>query len=132
MTNQRYFQRIQTIAAWLGALGVITGAFGAHYLKSRLEDHSLETIKTGVLYLFVHVMAALVVSVIGRQQESSPWLRRAALAFIAGIFMFSGSLFIIATAPLTGFPVAFIGPVTPLGGLSFILGWIFLAVGSTR
>ena len=105
--NDSFFNRLQSLAGIMGAIGVIFGAFGAHFLKSRLDVGDLDTIKTGVLYLFIHTLATL-------------------FAFVFGSIMFSGSLFIIGTASLTGFPVSTIGFITPLGGLSFILGWIFL------
>lgn len=110
----------------MGAIGVIFGAFGAHFLKSRLDVGNIETIKTGVLYLFIHTLATLFVCVRAKQLPGSRQLRIAGLAFVIGMVMFSGSLFIIGTASLTGFPVSTIGFITPLGGLCFILGWIFL------
>lgn len=124
--NDSFFNRLQSIAATLGAVGVIFGAFGAHYLKSRLDVSQLETIKTGVLYLFIHTLATLFVCSRSKQYPDSRQLRIAGIAFVTGILMFSGSLFIIGTASLTGFPVSSIGFITPLGGLSFILGWLFL------
>jgi len=124
--NNSFFNRLQVIAAAIGAIGVIFGAFGAHYLKSRLPAGDLETIKTGVLYLFIHTLAALVVCALSRQDATSRLLKLAGIAFIIGVILFSGSLFIIATSSLTGFPASAIGIITPLGGLSFILGWIFL------
>lgn len=124
--NDSFFNRLQSIAGAIGAIGVIFGAFGAHFLKSRLDVSNLETIKTGVLYLFIHTLATLFVCVRSKQYPDSRQLRFAGLAFVIGILMFSGSLFIIGTASLTGFPVPTIGFITPLGGLFFILGWIFL------
>lgn len=130
--NNTFFNRLQAVAALLGAIGVIFGAFGAHFLKSRLAAGDLETIKTGVLYLFIHTMATLFVCSLSKQDTSSRWLRIAGIAFIAGIVMFSGSLFIIGTSSLTGFPASYIGIITPLGGLSFILAWIALLIHSGR
>lgn len=124
--NDSFFNRLQSIAATLGAVGVIFGAFGAHFLKSRLDVSNLETIKTGVLYLFIHTLATLFVCSRSKQYPDSRQLRISGIAFVTGILMFSGSLFIIGTASLTGFPVSSIGFITPLGGLSFILGWLFL------
>lgn len=124
--NDSFFNRLQSIAATLGAVGVIFGAFGAHFLKSRLDVSNLETIKTGVLYLFIHTLATLFVCSSSKQYPDSRQLRISGIAFVTGILMFSGSLFIIGTASLTGFPVSSIGFITPLGGLSFILGWLFL------
>lgn len=124
--NNTFFNRLQMASAILGAIGVMFGAFGAHFLKSRLPAGDLETIKTGVLYLFIHTIAALLVCALSRQDPSSRFLKLAGIAFVTGVILFSGSLFMIGTSSLTGFPTSFIGPVTPLGGLSFILGWLFL------
>ena len=124
--NDSFFNRLQSLAGIMGAIGVIFGAFGAHFLKSRLDAGDLDTIKTGVLYLFIHTLATLFVCLRSKQQSGSSQLRIAGIAFVFGSIMFSGSLFIIGTASLTGFPVSTIGFITPLGGLSFILGWIFL------
>ena len=124
--NDSFFNRLQSLAGIMGAIGVIFGAFGAHFLKSRLDAGDLDTIKTGVLYLFIHTLATFFVCLRSKQQPDSRQLRIAGLAFVFGSIMFSGSLFIIGTASLTGFPVSTIGFITPLGGLSFILGWIFL------
>ncbi|MBK9104859.1 MAG: DUF423 domain-containing protein [Saprospiraceae bacterium] len=123
--NNTFFNRIQTLAAGIGAIGVIFGAFGAHFLKSKLPVGDLETIKTGVLYLFIHTLATLLVCALS-QHSPNRVLKASSLAFIIGTVMFSGSLFVIGTASLTGFPVSMIGFITPLGGLAFILGWILL------
>jgi uncharacterized membrane protein YgdD (TMEM256/DUF423 family) len=126
--NDSFFNRLQSVAGIIGAIGVIFGAFGAHFLKSRLDAGNFETIKTGVLYLFIHTLATLYICGQSKQHPDSRNLRIAGLAFILGILMFSGSLFIIGTATLTAFPVSAIGFITPLGGLCFILGWVFLVV----
>jgi uncharacterized membrane protein YgdD (TMEM256/DUF423 family) len=129
--NSTFFQRLQALAAVCGVLGVVIGAFGAHFLKSRLDGTNLDTLKTGVLYLFIHSLAILVVCLMAQpQQIPNRWLKLSGIAFITGIIMFSGSLFIISTRSLTNFPASVIGFITPLGGLSFILGWLFLIVHS--
>ena len=121
-----FYKRLLTTAACLGALGVMFGAFGAHFLKSRLPNQDLDTIKTGVLYLFVHILVILWIYAVSRHHPDSRRLRSAGIAFTAGVIMFSGSLFVIGTSKLTGFPVSAIGFITPLGGLSFIIGWVLL------
>lgn len=121
-----FYKRLLTVAACLGALGVMFGAFGAHFLKSRLPNQDLETIKTAVLYLFVHTLVILWIYAVSRHHPDNRRLRASGIAFIAGVIMFSGSLFVIATSKLTGFPVSAIGFITPLGGLSFIVGWLLL------
>jgi uncharacterized membrane protein YgdD (TMEM256/DUF423 family) len=130
--NNAFFNRLQTVAALLGAVGVMLGAFGAHFLKSRLPAGDLETIKTGVLYLFIHTIATLLVCALSRQDSSPRFLKMSAIAFITGVILFSGSLFIIGTSSLTGLPTSFIGPVTPIGGLCFISGWVFLIFHTAR
>ena len=124
--NNPFYKRLLVVTSTLGAIGVIVGAFGAHFLKSRLPAGDLDTIKTGVLYLFIHVLATLFVISLSRQGPDSGWLRSAAISFIVGLGLFSGSLFVIGTQALTGFPASAIGIVTPLGGLCFIFGWVSL------
>jgi uncharacterized membrane protein YgdD (TMEM256/DUF423 family) len=130
--NKMFFNRLMAFASTLGAIGVMVGAFGAHFLKSRLPASDLETIKTGVFYLFIHVLAALFIFSFSQKDPSSRWLRVAGISFITGILLFSGSLFLLGTQSLTGWPVAAIGLATPLGGLCFIMGWAFLLFYAIR
>jgi uncharacterized membrane protein YgdD (TMEM256/DUF423 family) len=125
--HNAFFKRLQACAAVTGLVGVLFGAFGAHFLKERLQDNEMETLKTGVLYLFIHTLATLVICLLAYQQQlPAKWLKSAGMAFMTGILLFSGSVFMISTKNLTGFPASAIGFLTPLGGLSFIAGWIFL------
>ncbi|HLJ51579.1 MAG TPA: DUF423 domain-containing protein [Bryobacteraceae bacterium] len=96
-------------------LGVILGAFGAHALKSRLDPESLGIWEKAVFYHFVHALGLLVVSRIPKT-DGVGWL------LVAGIVLFSGSLYLLAT---TG--IRILGAVTPLGGLCFIAAWLLLA-----
>ena len=126
LMNDPFYNRILAIAALLGVAAVSIGAFGAHYLRSRLELHDLEILRTGVLYMFIHILATGLVAVIATGHVHSRLLKSAAVFFIVGILLFSGSLFILSTDSLTGIPSRFIGPVTPFGGLCFIAGWLML------
>ncbi|MCH9827822.1 MAG: DUF423 domain-containing protein [Gammaproteobacteria bacterium] len=117
---------ILTLAAALGALAVIVGAFGAHALRTRLEPELLAVWRTGVEYQFYHVFALLVVGLFAAQRPST-LLSVAACLFIAGIVVFSGSLYALA---LSGIRV--LGAVTPFGGLAMIAGWICLAFAAWR
>jgi len=130
--NNTFFKRLLAVTSGIGAVGVMAGAFGAHFLKTRLPVNDLETIKTGVLYLFVHVLATLVVIAIAKEGVGAKWLRITGITFITGIILFSGSLFLLATQSLTGLPAASIGFVTPLGGLCFIIGWLSLLMFSLK
>ena len=109
---------IQT-AAVLGALGVVLGAFGAHGLEARLTPNRLAVWTTAVAYHLLHVVALLVLALYERATGAN--IRGPAIGFTVGILLFSGSLYALA---LGGPPL--LGPVTPLGGLSFIVGWLAL------
>ncbi|MGE5170887.1 MAG: DUF423 domain-containing protein [Rudaea sp.] len=111
-------------AALLMALAVALGAFGAHALKARLTPDMLAVWQTGVTYHALHALALLVAGVLMLQIGGSAALNWAAYLFLAGIALFSGSLYLLAL----GAPRAF-GLVTPFGGVSFIAAWVALAVG---
>ncbi len=112
----------------LGATGVLAGAFGAHALRERLEPLLLHTWETAVLYQLVHAVALLFLAVgIGRGGAAEGWLARAGWSWVAGIVLFSGSLYALAL----GGP-RLLGPVTPLGGVAFVVGWLCLVVAWTR
>jgi len=111
------------IAAVFGFLGVAFGAFGAHALRDKLTPQLLETFETGVRYHMYHVFAIAVVALASTHLRAgllnlSGWL------FVAGIIIFSGSLYILS---LTGEKMW--GAVTPFGGLALLAGWITLAIG---
>ena len=109
------------IASIFGALAVALGAFGAHALESRLSADLLSTYEVGVRYHFYHALALLgIVAVISRWPEAGAavW---AGWLFVAGIVIFSGSLYILA---FTG--IRWMGAITPIGGVAFIAGWLCL------
>jgi uncharacterized membrane protein YgdD (TMEM256/DUF423 family) len=107
------------IASILGASAVVFGAFGAHALKARLEPASLTTWSTAVEYHLIHALALLALALFGSATGRS--IDLAASAFAAGILLFSGSLYWLAL----GGP-RWLGPITPLGGLCLIAGWLAL------
>lgn len=108
-----------------GFLSVATGAFGAHLLRDAIEPARLASWETASRYAAVHALLLVVLGVQGGML--SPWHRRAGWLFAVGIVLFSGSLWGLA---LTGWRV--LGPVTPLGGLSLMAGWLLLLVGALR
>lgn len=121
-------KQIIITAAIYGVLAVITGAFGAHALKSKLDATQLEVWHTAVQYQFYHVFAILFLSTLNPLNNN--WLEWSYYLFTFGIVLFSGSLYLLATRNLLGMSwIKFLGPITPLGGLFFILGWISLALG---
>jgi len=111
-----------------GAFGVVLGAFGAHLLAERLPAQQLSSFKTGVLYHFIHVIAALTVLNIVKD-EPSKMLKISALLFLSGIILFSGSLYLLSTRDILGLTnYKWLGPITPIGGILFIAGWINAAI----
>lgn len=116
------------VGACSGALSVILGAFAAHGLKSQLSPYLMGVFETGVHYQFIHTLAMLCCGVLlclPLSPAAQKYFYRAGICFIIGIFCFSGSLYALA---LTG--VKWLGPITPFGGLCFIIGWIMLAIAA--
>ena len=107
---------ILATAALLGAAAVVLGAFGAHALRDTLDERALATWHTAVDYQFWHVLALIGVAAIARDGVSGA-LRTSALAFIVGIVLFCGSLYVLALGAPRGF-----GAITPLGGVALLVG----------
>ena len=116
-------------AAFLGALAVALGAFGAHGLKKIVDADAVATFDTGVRYQFYHVFALLVVAIL-YERFPNKWLRYSGTCLLIGILLFSGSLYVLTALKATEtVGLRGVGVVTPIGGLVFILGWLFLLVG---
>ena len=111
-------------AAAAGTLAVVCGAFAAHVLASTLEARALETVDTAVRYHLAHAVALAATGVALLFAPDNRGFRFAAAAFCVGIVLFSGSLYGIALAG-----AGWLGPVTPIGGMAFIGGWIGMGVG---
>ena len=114
------------IGAVAGFLAVALGAFAAHGLENRLTPHYLEVFQTGVRYQMYHALALLAVA-FALERWSSAAIAAAGWCFIAGMVVFSGSLYVLS---LTG--VRWLGAITPLGGLAFLAGWLCLAWGALK
>ncbi|MGV3547709.1 MAG: DUF423 domain-containing protein [Pedobacter sp.] len=124
-------KRIILTAAFFGALAVVLGAFGAHGLKSIVEPNQLETWQKGVEYQFYHTFAILYLSTFARYKNKL--IALSFLFFSLGIVLFSGSLYLLAIKDAYELSFArYLGPVTPIGGLAFILGWICLFLAAFR
>lgn len=106
------------IGAIEGFLGVALGAFGAHGLRSRISPDMLAVFETGVRYQMYHTFALLIVAAAMGRVGDARLLIFAGWAFVAGVVLFSGSLYVLA---LTG--ITILGAVTPFGGLLFLVGW---------
>jgi uncharacterized membrane protein YgdD (TMEM256/DUF423 family) len=106
------------VAAALCFLAVALGAFGAHALKSTIESHGMIDVwNKAVLYHFIHAIALFVLALFGTSNRGAWWL------LFVGIFLFSGSLYVMA---LTN--IRWLGAITPLGGLCFLAGWAWLII----
>ena len=117
-----------TIAGTLGGISVILGAFASHALKEKLSDRALEIWETGTKYQMYHALALILVALLlSRLTTDSTALVIAGYAFIAGIILFSGSLYALS---LSG--IKLLGAITPLGGVAFIIGWACLAIAAWR
>lgn len=116
---------------FLGALacmlGVVLGAFGAHALRARLSPDMLAVYQTGVQYHVWHALGLLAIGLMIAHLPESPLLRAAGWALLFGIFVFSGSLYLLA---ITG--LKWLGAITPIGGAAFIVGWALAALAVLR
>lgn len=116
------------LGAILAGVGVALGTFGAHGLANRLTPEQLGTYETGVRYHLYHALALLAVAfAISQWPGQAKLLQAGGWSFIAGILLFSGSLYILT---LTG--MRWLGAITPLGGVAFVIGWLLLAVSVLR
>lgn len=109
------------------------GAFGAHGLKNILSRNNLEIFETAVRYQFYHVFALLATGIL-YAAFAGKFLKWAGSLFIAGIILFSGSLYFLCYVKHAGIPMTWLGAITPFGGAAFIAGWgcLFLAVFKNR
>jgi uncharacterized membrane protein YgdD (TMEM256/DUF423 family) len=117
---------VLSIAAFSAMLSVVLGAFAAHGLKSKLSENLLNTFQTGVQYQMYHSLALILLVILYRQMPQSLLIYSAGFMF-AGIILFSGSLYMLALTQIKWF-----GPVTPLGGACFIIGWVLLIAATLK
>lgn len=111
-------------AAAFGFLAVGLGAFAAHGLKNSLSESLLQAFRTGVEYQMYHALALLAIALLLRLQPSS-WLNASGWLFVTGTLLFSGSLYALALSGIRWF-----GPITPVGGVCFLLGWACLFIAA--
>lgn len=117
---------ILALGAFYGMTGVMLGAFGAHGLKGRLSEHLLNAFQTAVQYQLWHALALVLLVLLYRQQPLA-LIKWSAISISLGVLLFSGSLYLLA---LTG--IKWFGPITPIGGVAFILGWLLLLLAAFK
>ncbi len=110
-----------SIGSGLAFVGIALGAFGTHGLKDRISEASIKIWQTGVQYHLIHALAIVMVGILATH-ESARAVQRAGWLMVAGIGIFSGSLYLLA---ITGIKI--LGAITPLGGLCFLAAWLMLA-----
>ena len=113
------------IASALAGISVILGAFASHALKDRLSERALDIWETGTKYQMYHALALMAIALLIDRFPDSRLLMVAGYAFISGVVIFSGSLYALS---LSG--IKWLGAITPLGGVAFIIGWACLAVAA--
>ncbi|MFC3196860.1 DUF423 domain-containing protein [Parapedobacter deserti] len=124
-------KRIILTASFFGFAAVALGAFGAHGLEGKISESHLETWETAVDYHFYHTLGLLFLATFSRAKNN--YIKFSFVTFTLGILLFSGSLYLLSTRAVTGFGnPSVLGPVTPIGGLCFILGWIGLFVATIK
>src|ERR1700716_1631505 len=118
-----------TLGALSGFVAVGAGAFGAHALRERLTADMLEVFKTAVSYQMYHALALVGVGILLARfsVDGSTWMNAAGWLFVAGPLFFSGSLYALSLTD-----VRWLGAITPLGGVAFLVGWLALAIGIWR
>jgi len=115
------------IGALAGFLAVVLSAFGAHALRSQVDASLLAAFNTGAQYQMYHALALLMVGMLAYLFPAQKLLRWSGGFFIAGMILFSGSLYVLALTHIKWF-----GPVTPIGGTAFMMGWLLLAFAATK
>lgn len=113
--------QLARLGALLAGIGVMAGAFGAHALEDMVSPERIDTFETAARYQMYHAIALFV---LGLKDPALPRAQWIAYLFLAGILLFSGSLYLLVLTD-----TAWLGAVTPLGGVAFIGGWLLLAIG---
>ena len=130
-------KRFLVFSGFSGAIAVALGAMAAHFLKSKVElglmtEASLQAFETAARYQIYHSLALLIVALMVDKFDPK-FISKVGYCFMAGIVLFSGSLYLLSTASLIGLSdMLWLGPITPIGGLFFIAGWLLLAFAGMK
>ena len=119
--------KLKIIGGFFGLLSVLLGAIAAHKLKDSLNEESLKSFETGVKYMMYHGLALIIVSNSSIQGKNS-----LLIIFSLGIVLFSFSIFLLSTQSITKINFSFLGPITPIGGLTLIIGWLIFIINSFK
>lgn len=123
-------KKLLITGAVMGVLGIVLGAFAAHGLEKLVDEKAIESFNTGVRYQMYHAFLLLI---IGATDFLTKKFKSLVYVFIlSGVVLFSGSIYGLATNPLSSFDFKTIAMVTPLGGLLLIFGWILMLIGTIK
>ena len=123
-------RKITFVAALVGIIAIVLGAFGAHALKKHLSIEQLASFETGVKYQMYH---ALFLLFLGMNTLVSDKAKKIIVRLVIfGVIFFSGSIYLLATKPITGIDFKFVGPITPIGGALLIAAWSVLFYNSVK
>jgi uncharacterized membrane protein YgdD (TMEM256/DUF423 family) len=123
---------------FFASLAIILGAFAAHGLKDmissgKIDLQGVQSFETGARYQMYHAFGLMICGILAKLFGDARFIKISAMLFVAGIILFSGSLYLLSTRNITGITnMNWLGPVTPLGGICFTAGWILLMVGMIR
>lgn len=117
--------------ASLALIAVVLGAFGAHILKEKISLTDLQSFETGLRYQMYHALAIILLGLINDRFKHL-FLTIGFWLFLSGTVMFSGSIYLLSTRELTGFFWTWLGPITPIGGLMLIGGWVMLILTGVK
>ena len=113
--------KLEVFGASFALLSVVFGAFGAHLIKKRIPDSRLQSFEVGVKYMMYHGLGLLLLSLMPlEEKEMIAWF------FIGGTFIFSFSIFLLSLQSILKFNLGWLGPITPIGGMLLIFGWVLL------
>lgn len=130
-------KRLILFAGISGAIAVALGAMAAHFLKSKAEtglisENNLHAFETASEYQLYHSIVLLLIGFISNDSYTR-FVKKSTYCFMAGIVLFSGSIYILSTAGLVGISnIKWLGPITPIGGMFFIAGWLLLALSGVK
>lgn len=119
------------LGALICLLAIVMGAFGAHMIENQFGERSSDIFDTAATYQMYHGLAILITCLISTQLKSKLF-KIAIYFFLIGTICFSGSLYLLAFKTIIGPAIHYVGPITPIGGLLYIIGWMLFIVGVIR
>lgn len=119
-------RKVVFIAALIGAIGIMLGAFGAHGLKKVVSEAQVLTFETGVCYQMYHAFFLLFIGISSYFSDKTK--KTVMYLVLFGMFFFSGSIYLLTFKDLISINLRFIGPITPIGGLLFIIAWLYAGI----